>query len=107
MLNETFSVIFKHRAGVSNTIFFLNRLWVPETCAEDLEATVFVQFGDQDEQRHVAEELFDLYNDMEAPFGEIDVEGIFVAVQEIFGIIGHYGAANVCDLEWVSDVLSA
>ena len=94
-------------ARVSNTIFFLNREWVPETCAEDLEATVFVQFGDQDEQRHVAEELFDLYNDMEAPFGEIDVEGIFVAVQEIFGIIGHYGAANVCDLEWVSDVLSA
>ena len=94
-------------ARVSNTIFFLNREWVPETCAEDLEATVFVQFGDQDEQRHVAEELFDLYNDMEAPFGELDVEDIFVAVQEIFGIIGHYGAANVCDLEWVSDVLSA
>ena len=91
-------------AGVSNTIFFINREWVPETCAEDLEATVFVQFGDQDEQRHVAEELFDLYNDMAAPFGELDVEDIFVAVQEIFGIIGHYGAANVCDL--VSDVLS-
>ena len=93
--------------GVSNTIFFIYWLLVSETCAEDLEATVFVQFGDQDEQRHVAEELFDLYNDMEAPFGELDVEDIFVAVQEIFGIIGHYGAANVCDLEWVSDVLSA
>ena len=85
-------------------IFFINREWVPETCAEDLEATVFVQFGDEDEQRHVAEELFDIYNDLGAPFGEVDVEDIFVTVQEVFGIIGHFGAANVCDL--ISDVLS-
>ena len=39
-----------------------------------------------------------------APFGELGAEDIFVAIQEIFGIIGHYGAANVCDL--ISDVLS-
>ena len=58
---------------------------------------MFVQFGDQDEERHVAEELFGLYNDVGAPFGEVDAEEIFVANQIFFGIIGHYGTANVCD----------